>query len=203
MESLNFADETNIGFYTVKTVNYPLLDGTLTELKHNTQKLSFVLNNYIFLKNVDLPNIEVVPTGTFSGCSGLVSVNIPKAALINENAFENCSSLETINMQNAKTLDAFAFQGCDSLTTIDLLAPDHIGYYTFNGCSSLHTLIVRNQKKICTCAGYTTFFNTPIEKGEGYIYVPLALLDSYKAEMSWSDLANQFRAIEDYPEICG
>lgn len=30
------------------------------------------------------------------------------------------------------------------------------------------------------------------------IYVPAALIDSYKAATNWSAYANQFRALEDY-----
>ena len=38
----------------------------------------------------------------------------------------------------------------------------------------------------------------PIMKGEGYIYVPRALVDSYKVATNWSSWATQFRALEDY-----
>ena len=46
-------------------------------------------------------------------------------------------------------------------------------------------------------------YNSKIEKGAGYIYVPSALVDAYKADSKWNAYANQFRAIEDYPDICG
>jgi hypothetical protein len=45
--------------------------------------------------------------------------------------------------------------------------------------------------------------NTPIGKGTGYVYVPSALIETYKTATNWSTFAAQFRAIEDYPEICG
>ena len=51
---------------------------------------------------------------------------------------------------------------------------------------------------------YTKAFEgTPIESGTGYIYVPAALIDSYKTATNWTQYADQFRAIEDYPDICG
>lgn len=34
--------------------------------------------------------------------------------------------------------------------------------------------------------------------GTGYIYVPRALVDTYKAATNWSTIADQFRALEDY-----
>ena len=44
---------------------------------------------------------------------------------------------------------------------------------------------------------------TKISSGSGYIYVPAALVDSYKAAGNWQYYADQIRAIEDYPEITG
>ena len=38
----------------------------------------------------------------------------------------------------------------------------------------------------------------PIASGAGYIYVPAALVDSYKVATNWSTYAAQFRALEDY-----
>jgi hypothetical protein len=52
-------------------------------------------------------------------------------------------------------------------------------------------------------ASPNAFNNTPIKSGTGYIYVPATLIDSYKSATNWSTYAAQFRAIEDYPEICG
>lgn len=54
---------------------------------------------------------------------------------------------------------------------------------------------------MCTIVHTNAFTGTPIASGTGYIYVPSALVDTYKTK--WSAFANQIRAIEDYPEICG
>ena len=40
--------------------------------------------------------------------------------------------------------------------------------------------------------------NCPIGQGTGYIYVPSALVNTYKSANYWSTYANQIRAIEDY-----
>ena len=52
------------------------------------------------------------------------------------------------------------------------------------------------------------FTYCPINNGgddglQGYIYVPKALLEDYKVATNWSVYADKFRAIEDYPDICG
>ena len=73
----------------------------------------------------------------------------------------------------------------------------------FYGCQSLNTLILRRSDDICYMNSPTQVFNgTPIASGTGYIYVPAALVDKYKAATNWSVYADQIRAIEDYPEIC-
>ena len=49
----------------------------------------------------------------------------------------------------------------------------------------------------------SAFKDTPIESGTGYVYVPSALVDSYKSATNWSTYADQIRAIENYPDITG
>ena len=44
----------------------------------------------------------------------------------------------------------------------------------------------------------SAFDSTPIKSGNGYIYVPFALIEQYKAATNWSTYAAQFRALEDY-----
>jgi hypothetical protein len=78
-----------------------------------------------------------------------------------------------------------------------------IGDYAFSNCAALTVLILRSET-MCTLSATTVFNNTPIKSGgTGFIYVPRALVDSYKAATNWSTYASQFRAIEDYPDICG
>lgn len=78
-----------------------------------------------------------------------------------------------------------------------------IGAYAFNGCSALTALILRNPDSVVTLTNTNALSGTPIASGTGYIYVPSALVDSYKAATNWSTYAAQFRAIEDYPDITG
>jgi hypothetical protein len=64
-------------------------------------------------------------------------------------------------------------------------------------------LILPKTGDICNLLNTNAFVNTPIAKSTGYIYVPRALVDSYKSATNWSTYANQIRAIEDYPDITG
>ena len=94
-------------------------------------------------------------------------------------------------------IGARAFDSCSSLTAVDFSAATSIGDYAFNACSALTTLILRSET-MCTLSSTYTFTGTPIKSGTGYIYVPRALVDSYKTATNWSTYANQFRALEDY-----
>ena len=95
----------------------------------------------------------------------------------------------------------YAFYDCTSLTIIDLSNVTSIGDRAFSYCNNLATVIIRSNT-MCTLSTYV-FTNTPIASGTGYIYVPRVLVDSYKTAKNWSTYANQIRAIEDYPDICG
>ena len=96
------------------------------------------------------------------------------------------------------TIGQYAFSYCTSLTSVDFPVVTSIAEYAFDRCSALTTLILRNTAQVATLGKTTAFNNTPIKNGTGYIYVPSALVDSYKAATNWSTYANQFRALEDY-----
>lgn len=94
-----------------------------------------------------------------------------------------------------------AFVECSNLEVVDTPLLNNIKYLAFDKCSILAVLILRNNG-VCTL-GSDVFRNTPIKSGTGYIYVPSALVDSYKSATNWSAFGDQIRAIEDYPDICG
>ena len=117
-------------------------------------------------------------------------------------AFRTCNALTKADFQEATNIGGYAFYECSALTTADFPAATSIGDYAFQLCSALTTLILRSET-MATLSYTRAFTSTPIASGTGYIYVPAALVDSYKAATNWSTFANQIRAIEDYPEICG
>lgn len=103
---------------------------------------------------------------------------------------------------NATSIGGYAFYNCKNLTSADFLSITSITEYAFNSCTQLTVLILRSEI-VCTLSSTAPLTGTPINSGTGCIYVPRSLVDSYKAATNWSSLANQIRAIEDYPEICG
>lgn len=95
-----------------------------------------------------------------------------------------------------------SFYKCINLAKIEFDVLEEINDADFRQCSALTTVIIRTPA-VCTLSTSNAFKETPIESGTGYIYVPAALVDSYKAATNWSVYADQIRAIEDYPDICG
>lgn len=117
----------------------------------------------------------------FNGYTKLISVEFPMVTSVGTQAFQNCLSLKKADF--------------NVLTSINILA--------FNVCRALEALIIRTNS-VCTLAGTNAFANNSgIAAGTGYVYVPSALVYSYKAATNWSTYANQIRAIEDYPDITG
>ena len=124
------------------------------------------------------------------------------ASSVGSYAFRNCSALTTVDLPLVTSIGGNAFNGCSNLTTVDLPLVTSVGSYAFYNCKALTTVILRSET-MCTLSNVNAFNSTPIKSGTGYIYVPSALVDSYKADSKWSTYANQFRAIEDYSDICG
>ena len=117
-------------------------------------------------------------------------------------AFQSCSALTTADFPAATSIGNDAFTSCRKMTKADFPAATSIGNSAFESCAALKTLILRSGT-MATLGNTNAFYETPISSGTGYIYVPAALVDSYKADGKWSTYANKIRAIEDYPEICG
>ena len=156
---------------------------TITEIKDNCATFIgvYAFYNCTALTAADFPEATYIGVYAFRGCVALITADFPAATSIGENAFDSCSSLHTADFPAATSIGGSAFYGCNALTA----------------------LILRNTEQVCELGGTSAFTNTPIASGTGYIYVPAALVDSYKAAAMWSTYADQIRAIEDYPDICG
>ncbi len=157
-----------------------VIERTTTELvNHRITKIGgYAFTRYYDLIEIDIPNVEVIEQYAFAYCKGLTEVELPKV----------------------KRIEKQSFNSCDNLTKVDAYLLEDIGTHSFTN-SNLTTLIIRQAKKVCSLSSVAAIQTTPIESGTGYIYVPAALVEQYKAAKNWSTYARQFRAIEDYPEI--
>lgn len=147
--------------------------------------------------------VSTISDYAFAECANLTSIDFSNVTVVKTYAFSNCRVLANVNMPLLETIGTRGFYFCMKLKVLDLPSLKSIAQYGLAQCQVLTALILRGET-VCELAHTNAFTNTPIAKGTtGYIYVPSALIDSYKAATNWSTYANQFRAIEDYPEICG
>ena len=127
----------------------------------------------------------------------ITEISSSSATSIGDGAFSSCSALTTVDFPAATSIGGYAFQNCSALTTVDFPVATSIGDGAFKSCSALKSLLLRGNN-VCTLSSTSAFTSTPIASGTGYIYVPSALIEQYKAATNWSTYAAQFRALENY-----
>lgn len=175
------------------------------------------------LTSVSFPNVTSVKDYAFSDCTELTAVNMPLLKSANARAFASTklsnidfpllSSIGTytfsyISVPNTARLPSLAtvpnsgFRDNKGITMVDLATATKIDTLAFYFCGNLESLILRSNT-VATLSNTGAFTGTKIASGTGYIYVPSALVDSYKTATNWSTFAEQIRAIEDYPDVCG
>lgn len=162
------------------------------------------------LTKVDLPLITSMGSGSFNQCNKLVDVNLPMVTEMGASNFEACHGLQKLYFPSLEKMTGwgYTFNVCSGLAKVWLPVIKEISAPNgFVSCGRLLTMII-GTNTVCTLSNTNVFNNTPISgntdmtNGElGYIYVPKALIEDYKVATNWAAYANQFRAIEDYPNI--
>jgi hypothetical protein len=140
--------------------------------------------------SIDFPNLVRTYDYFCTGCLRLENVNLPKANYIGSYSFENCTSLKYISQPSAATVYASSFTGATKLKTVDIgVTTNFSRTKAFNGCSSFDTLILRGSE-VSTLSNITNFDGGAFASGAsgGTIYVPSALIESYKTATNWSVL---------------
>lgn len=170
---------------------------TSANLPNVTKLGSSSLEQCRSLTSVDFPLVTSVGSYTLRNCLALTTANLPKLTAVGSYMFAYCSNLTSVNVPLATNVYSYAFQRCVTLKSIDLPLVTSVGNYAFDYCNNLTAVILRSAT-MCTLSNTNAFRSC-----NTYIYVPSALIDSYKTATNWSTYATRFRAIEDYPEICG
>lgn len=184
---------------------------------------------YANILSANFPLAKTIKSFAFYGCSKMTSASFPLVSVLNSQCFSFCTSLASISLPSVDSMDRYSFQGCTSLVSIalpslttaydytfsksslakiDISSPCTFYPYAFSEDSALTSLILRSSSTLCTLEDVNAFNSTPVANDTtadtvGYIYVPSNLIDAYKTADNWSTFADHFRAIEDYPDICG
>lgn len=142
----------------------------------------------------------------------LTEYTIYDAVSLPTHCFNGCSNLEKFIAPNLiSTARNYVFYGCANLNHIDMGRITAFSPIDTNGLHRINTIILRNTETVVSLTSVFTN-NSSITKEDFvsagkpyycYFYVPKALVEEYKVATNWSNYANRFRAIEDYPEITG
>ena len=174
-----------------------------------TSIAQFAFRGCTKITSFSFPKAKSVGTNALYGCSNLVSVNLPLVTSIGDNALNACGAVPSIVLPSLTSGGSYMFRYCYKLLTIDLPVIKNIVSSMFYDCRRLTTIILRSET-MCSLAATSAFGNcyhfhgnahgtyNPNGDKDGYIYVPAALVEEYKAATNWSTFATQFRALEDY-----
>lgn len=197
-----------------------IINRTITEF--NDDKVNTIgygaFNSCKSLASINLPNVTTTNGLAFTDCYALTEVNLPLLTGIGEQMLRNCKSLKTISLPGLTGSTGYlGLANCTSLESVDFPLATEVGVYSFQGCPALKQIDLPSVKKICSCGlqcqnlialllrknsvctlENTNAFQGAIVNGTGYIYVPAALIDSYKAAANWSTYADQFRILEEW-----
>ena len=138
-----------------------------------TEVEEYAFNRCQKLTSVDFPELPTINQFTFAYTYALTNVSFPKVTHIRKCAFSR-SGIQTAVFDSLTSTDDASFQG-----------------------SSLTALVIKTAS-VCSLYAISTLANTPIASGTGYIYVPDALVDSYKAATNWSTYAAQIKPLSEY-----
>lgn len=189
-----------VGLFDDTTVNFE--SDRITKLT----QYAFAYRN---CKSISLPNLKSTATRVFTNCDDMTSLSIPNmTGATNTYMAAYCGALQTADVRQASSVSSYTFYSCANLTKLEFDRASSISTNAFNGCTKLATLILR-RGSLVSLGGTSALTGTKIAGTGGYIYVPKTLDDgsdgvaTYEAATNWSTYSGKFRAIEDYPEICG
>lgn len=188
------------GIETFSDVLDSIINGSITELDNSTAAR---LGQYAFaysenLRRVNLTGVKYSNTAAFTNCFALETLLLPNlVGYTYQYMAAYCENLREVDIRQASYISNHTFHQCISLTSLDLHKAGTIASNAFNGATNLETLILR-MDSVPSLTSANAFTDTKIEAGQGYIYVPAALIESYKTASNWSSFRTRFRALENY-----
>lgn len=106
------------------------------------------------------------------------------------------TALTSVSLPSCTKVGAYGFANDSALTEVDMLGGGTIFADAFHGCTSLTSLVLRSTTM--TVPSFTNAFEgAPISWGQGAVYVPTSMVDTYKANDSWGTFL--IADIADYP----
>ena len=178
---------------------------------------SYAFYDCTSLALTSLPNgVTSIGNNAFQNCTGLTSISCEGAiTLLGSSAFLGSSTspmaLTSASFPNMALTSNIGYvfgsttaaSACQLLEFCDIGSTTGISSNVFANCYALETLVLRKTASVCTLANVSAFLNTPMRGYDGKtgkVYVPSALISSYKTANNWKTLYNagtvEFLAIE-------
>lgn len=167
--------------------------------------VQFIENKIINFSNEEL---TAIADYGFAGKHNMQSLYIPNVVSVGGYAFEGCDAITEIHFEKHITFESeknpyFSLRGAKNAEKIEFSNGFTTSVsYLFYNMANLKAVIIRGNN-VSQLNNAAHFNGSSIKNGTGYIYVPAVLVDQYKAATNWVAIADQIRAIEDYPEITG
>ena len=209
-------------FYNIKNLKKLRLPKVNGRFGYFFRGITYKSDDYTFDMDLIAPNLQYYSYSMFEGAffaifksSYLTIPDYPYYGIFAE-SWVTQAYIKNLNYINDKFFyEAYNLEIAyfDSAYTI---GKTHSYAEHFRQCYNLKALILAGDETVCSLIDKNAFYETPFaplenqpiannikQKREGYIYVPRALLESYKTTVNWSFYADSFRAIEDYGGLEG
>ena len=148
------------------------------------------------LTSLEEDGVAIIGNRALYNNTALTSLSLPNATSLGSYALAGCTGLTSLTFPKVDTIDTYAFRNDTNLTDVSLTGSETktISANAFNGCTKLAHLVI-GSSAMSTLSSTSAFTGTPITRKEGAIYVPTALIDTYKSNTNWSnyfiaDMAN-------------
>lgn len=193
----------------VKTPIQLLCEGNLETATDEQLQGVTVLKENLFrddkvITHFQCSTVKEVKASAFYGANHLKTFDAPQVDTFTGLYIFRNSGVEEFVNDRATTLNQSMFESCASLRKVDMRGKlSTISRWALWNTVALETLIIRRTDAVPVMQTTETFGTSAIANGTGYIYVPAALVEEYKAATNWSTYADRIRAIEDYPDITG
>lgn len=203
-----------------------MIDQTLTEYSSDGTALrDYIFHGFKSLTTVNMPKLETVGVGALQNAEKLTTIELSHIKTIGDygfmSAFRNSNLALEVNMPQLTSAGIQAFRGCvgfasfagsalvdvpqwflmncTNLRSAYLPSAKSIGAYAFQGTKLARLVLVSDT--LVTLANINALSNTPIANGDGGIYVPSSLVETYKTATNWATYSAQIRPLEAIAEV--
>ena len=211
--SVKLPNITTLGTYCFKTctnLGYVEIGGAtkIPEYCFNSCSSLYELN--IGGETTTWSKITTIGAHAFNGASNFaVDLAVPLITTVSQPSIFNNSGIISFTGAKVQSIGTNTFANCPNLTKVDIgknswvtsTSTVFINANAFQNSKALTALVIRKTSgAIYELKATSAFTGTPIETGEGFIYVPDALVEQYKAATNWSTYADQILPLSDYVE---